>query len=96
MLVEQKRQVDVALSRMKATVAALTLDAYPPSIARNINEALVIAQFIEKTRDDISARRIDGPQAIAYFSTLIAQLLTLPTEATKTSPDSTITVALLA
>jgi len=84
------------LALVRDALAGLPLALYSDSAQAAIRTALSALAELDAKRDDISARRITGPQSNAFFTGLNAKLVAIPREAVKESDDPGISASLLA
>lgn len=95
-LPQQRGTTDTRLATVRDAVRNLTLTAYSAEMRAIIEAGLATTQQLDARRQDISAKRIAGPDSFKFFTGLIGRLLAVPREAVKTSNEPAVTANLLA
>ena len=92
----QRTLTSQRLTAVREALGALPLADYPDAVHRAIDAGVAAATELDATRQDISARRIGGPESNRFFTQLIARLLAIHREAVKSSGSPEVTTSLMA
>jgi methyl-accepting chemotaxis protein len=94
-LPRQREASDLQIAAVKATAAGMALAEYSPELRAVIESGLAGIAEIAGARADITAKRMDGPATLAFYTSVIGRLLSVPREAVKSSDNASVTAGLI-
>jgi methyl-accepting chemotaxis protein len=89
----QRQSTDKRVAVLHDKLREIDLGAFDPGVRRAIETGVAAVGQLTAKRQDISGKRLSGPESSAYFTTTIARLLDGVREAVKSSREPAVTAA---
>jgi hypothetical protein len=91
----QREASDKQIAAVRTMAAGLALAEYSAKLRAVIENGLTGLVELAGARAEITAKHLDGPATLAFYTSVIGRLLSLPREAVKSSDNASVTAGLI-